>query len=873
MGWNARLAALGALALSCSTATGCSGADAGAHEEARVGLDRDRGGGADLAREVRQDPLATPLRELVAASRIPSAAGFANGFPRWVRGAWQVEGADPVARAQDFVRRFAGLYRRGEGESLRVGRVHLHAPDRGHEHAGDTVVLEETYRGVPVLGGQLVFQLDGAEVRSVLGSLLVDGLTLDPRPRLTAGQAEELVRDQLEVPDAPILSDTGLWIWDPSLAEPSVAPDPRLAYAVVFAGQRVLVDAHDGAILEQLDTRQELNQIEIWNAQGLAEPGTNCFEGWTDLAATDAAVSPPYLGDDVISELRTHAVYARSWYFDRFGVQGFYPVETAWDLLLATSPTTLYGHYESGAAYTPGCNAILIGDGGVADDVVVHEWTHGVVYFSSALEAEGQPRTLNESFADTMAFLATGDWVLGEDAGDGIVRNGADPASLGCPDAMDDTFDPTQHYRNACITDKAQYLMTEGGVHRGWTVDGMGTDKAAQLVYAVMTSLPSTATLEQAAVSFASAAALWAQFGVHGFTEDDVCSAENGWAAVGLGTGDADCDGTLDTSDVDDDGDGVGDAGDNCDLVVNPSQHDTDFDGKGDVCDPDDDGDGVPDVSDNCEKSNAAQADSDGNGIGDICEDYDLDFVLDATDNCMVDSNPDQADADGDGVGDVCDLDPDLDGVSGDGDDCPFEANADQADLDLDGLGDACDPCPASADDVSAWSSGIPELGIPPKPILTDTDGDGTPDACDPEIWGSRVRVRVGGLDLSPRDSPFAVDAAPVRVDVDAPPGSSIELRLPSCPAERCGDWLDAGDALNLSIDLLSDDVTVWVLDDRGHTMGRSTAAPRGARGGREPRPLGFLPVSGRSYRLLLQFADDFPVGAAGSLEVTLERP
>jgi hypothetical protein len=93
----------------------------------------------------------------------------------------------------------------------------------------------------------------------------------------------------------------------------------------------------------------------------------------------------------------------------------------------------------------------------------------------------------------------------------------------------------------------------------------------------------------------------------------------------------------------------------------------------------DTDGDGIGDACDNCiNDPNSDQADADGDGIGDAC------------DNCPNDFNPDQSDLDGNGVGDACD-DMDGDGLAGKADNCPTVANPDQADLNRDGVGDACD--------------------------------------------------------------------------------------------------------------------------------------------------------------------------------------
>jgi hypothetical protein len=159
---------------------------------------------------------------------------------------------------------------------------------------------------------------------------------------------------------------------------------------------------------------------------------------------------------------------------------------------------------------------------------------------------------------------------------------------------------------------------------------------------------------------------------------------------------------------ADADGDGVGDACDNCAGVANAAQTDADLDGTGDACDTctDLDGDGLGSPGfpanacppDNCPlAANPAQEDADADGVGDAC------------DNCPGIANPTQTDADHDAAGDACDPCTDTDGDgSGDpgfpastcpADNCPLVANSAQADADRDGVGDACDPCTDSDGD------------------------------------------------------------------------------------------------------------------------------------------------------------------------------
>jgi hypothetical protein len=131
----------------------------------------------------------------------------------------------------------------------------------------------------------------------------------------------------------------------------------------------------------------------------------------------------------------------------------------------------------------------------------------------------------------------------------------------------------------------------------------------------------------------------------------------------------------------DPDFDGIGNACDNCPDVWNRDQVDLIRpNGVGDACD-DPDQDGVPDLTDNCrDVSNRDQLEQDGdalgdacdncplafnpgqgdrvhrgNGLGDACDDPDGDGVADAADLCPDTPDVTQSNVDGDALGDSCD--------------------------------------------------------------------------------------------------------------------------------------------------------------------------------------------------------------------------
>jgi Zn-dependent metalloprotease len=795
------------------------------------------------------DALGKAVLKLLRESSVRGRVALERGFPTAVTGRWPVRGSTPLERARAYLRRHGDLWGLGRpGFALKVRRAPVGATE--------AVTFLPTFRGLPVYGAELTVAMEGDNVIAAVGRLLTAPAE-DTVPALSERTAADLARRSLERPDLRVEGKTSLVVFDPSLFIP-VRSDPRLAWRVTLAGRggrQVFVDANTGAALWQQERSDDDAGFSDWeldleHANGGEMEDTHCFNPTTidDEAGDLDGVYPQYKGDPeiVLAWERARATYL--FYHDTYGRHGLDGDDETLELYVHAGLDNASQHDDCG---------IQFGDGWVGGDVMTHEWTHGVTYLGHS----GDPRSLSEHISDVMAEVFDddgADWRHGEDRigfPDQAVRDLANPIR----DDMGEYQIPTvksDWYRNAGILNKAAWLIGQGGSHNLFTVAGIGRPKLGHLFYAVGTVLHYSASFQGEATLARAFAESWASSGKHGFAAADLCSVRNGFAAVGLGDGDKDCDGVLDSGEGDDDGDGVADYLDNCNGVQSQQLSDTDGDGLGDVCDPDDDDDGVLDGADNCPKEpNEDQADTNRDGIGDECQDADGDDVFDADDNCPFDPNSGQEDSDSDGEGDACEVDSDGDGLDNAEDNCTFVPNKTQADADRDGIGDACDKCAAVADDgADSYTTGIPELGIPPQPFQPDSDGDGTPDACDRNPFGAGTRVVIGGDDRSYRPSSiFAVPDGVTRVEVAGPPGARILLPL-SLGARACRDFPTARH-FDLSVEGLPRGVTAVVIDEEGQRAGtversrtRATASATA--------PLELDLEGGRSYLLDIRISD-----------------
>ena len=817
---------------------------------------------APSARAATADPQAAALQRLRASSKKSVDARFVRGFPRSVVARVAVPGSNPAQQALSFVRNHAELYRQTDAKlGLGVRRVAL-LPGS----AIRTVVLHQTYAGLPVHNGELVVYLKENRVFGTLGSLLTDDVALDTTPALGVKQAEKKARAAIGARKAAVLAPTALVVFDRGLISEDPA-DPRLAWRIMLAGKsptRVFVDARSGEILDTTTFTEQAYAIDLESAENDAWSASGCywFSDETEVGDEDGIDNDDYASDPDALNALAFSKGSYDFYLGFFGRDSYDNDGETMDVYIDALIPDEDGNVAPNAQYAGGCDLFEFSDGFWANDVMTHELTHAVIAHTSELDHPVPPGALDESYADILAAVHDGDWLMGEDLPGPPARSLSDPPMFNDdPDRWSTRYEGEEDFggrhTNAGITNKAAFLLAAGGTHDATnvTVQAIGTARMGYLYGQVAGSLPSNADFFMAR----DATLVWAD--LLGYWPSEICSIRNAFGAVEIGLPDKDCNGTPDFPN-DPDFDTVQDPNDNCPSVANPAQADLDDDGLGDACDEDIDGDGVIEelLGDNCPGVyNPDQADANHNGIGEMCDpledgDIDDDEIPDLLDNCPFDYNPyapgtyTQPDVDGDGEGDACDPDRDGDGITDDVDNCGDTANAGQQNADGDLLGDACDDCPDDGDQGVAYGViTLPDGQTTTFPIQPDADGDGVPDACDANA--ERAHATVNGNPFS-----LAVAARPNgkrrTVTLVGAPGERVTLPLVlcegACPSQPLPD-----ERIDLIFRGLGRNVVATISDDRGRTLAH-TRRTGGA------QTLHLRPRGGRRYSVEFALGPDF---------------
>ncbi len=417
--------------------------------------------------------------------------------------------ADP-ARPGETARSFLDAHRDLLGvSSSAVGFTILREKARGERRY---VRLQQTYAGVPVFGARANVQLDATGgIEAVFADLATETRELDEgriptSPSIPAAEATSLAtaRGSAKAPGASVdTKPPELWWFDPAVigAEGRV----RLVWIVDVgvpsgASFRLLLDAHDGSIVREYPLGLSALDRQVYDANHTGNQFASLVrdEGDPPCGIFDADVAYDYTG-------HTH-----SFYQTRHGRDGVDDAGAQIHASVRYCPASNCPYHN--AYWDLFYDLMVFGEGWAADDVLAHEFTHGVTDYESNLIYENASGAINESFSDVwgeFVDLTNGSgiddpsvrWFLGEDLALATIRNMANPPAFEDPDRLGSPYyvpheqnpadwnDYGGVHTNSGVNNKLCYLMTDGGTFNGETVSGMGIDAVADLYYEATTNL------------------------------------------------------------------------------------------------------------------------------------------------------------------------------------------------------------------------------------------------------------------------------------------------------------------------------------------------------------------------------------------------
>ncbi|MFQ5342690.1 MAG: M4 family metallopeptidase [Anaerolineae bacterium] len=433
-----------------------------------------------------------------------------------------------AATAEDAARHFLVTYGQLFGLTDQARELTL-MRTRGVDRGRSFVRFQQVYRDIPVLGGELIVQLDAdRNIISANGEVLPN-LALDSTPRLDAAAAREtalgFVAKSYRLSNHELTtSEPELWIYNPILLKPGPSLSSLVWRMDVYArdlrpiDELVLVDAQSGAVVLHFNQiAAGKNRVVYDNNNdpqaGLPGNGPVRTEGQPPTGNADVDKAYDYAGDTYDFYLNMHGRDS----LDNHG--------------MTLVSTVRYCESDEecplqNAFWSPEHQQMVYGQGEpLADDTVAHELTHGVTNLESNLFYYMQSGAMNESLSDIwgeFVDLTNGQgndtpgvrWLLFEDNPEGAGRNMKDPANppnpcaeLGDPDCnvrQPDKMTGSPHYYcgegdnggvhiNSGIGNKATYLMVDGGAFNGYSITGIGIEKAAKIFYEVQTNLLTSA--------------------------------------------------------------------------------------------------------------------------------------------------------------------------------------------------------------------------------------------------------------------------------------------------------------------------------------------------------------------------------------------
>jgi Zn-dependent metalloprotease len=493
--------------------------------------------------------LPTPSDVKAALSAISGArvlGSHANGLPFMVRGEFGsteqpprgLAARDAPPRLGGVLGRIAPVFRLNAADLV---VVRSRVDERGHTH----VRYAQMKNGLPVVGHELVVHANESGLVYAANGSARDGEQVSPEASLSAEAATRLALSTT--------GGTGLAAESTRLVyyRPEADGPLELAYEVVVTGSgpglplrdHVFLSARKGALLGRTTDIHTALDRAVYSANNSSLlPGT-LLRGEGDPATGDSHADENYghLGT-------TYDCYQANFGRDSLDNQGM-RIKSSVHFSMGGSVTT--NAYWNGTQMVYGdSDGVEAGPLGKSLDITVHELTHAVTKYESALLYVNESGALNEGLSDMFAAYCESwtkgwstdapIWLVGDDIwtpatpGDAL-RYMANPTQDGSsrdyyPERYTGTADSGGVHRNSGIPNLAFKLLSTGGTHpRGKTtlhVPGIGVQKAGAIFYKANTEYFTASTTFLQAKTYTAQAATDLGY--------DAAAVTAAWEAVGV---------------------------------------------------------------------------------------------------------------------------------------------------------------------------------------------------------------------------------------------------------------------------------------------------------------------------------------------------
>ncbi|BCJ48712.1 peptidase [Actinoplanes sp. NBRC 14428] len=474
-------------------------------------------------------------RAIVTATTLAASAALAAPAAAQAAEPQPVTPALAVSRAENAVSSHGAAFAAGAADTFSKRNVLVEKNGASHVH------MHRAYRGLQVIGGDVIAHLDTSGALSAVTKTQLAPLTLAATPTLSAAKAVSAASKALGGKATPgatttlavdALPATPVLVWRTVITVPDAAGGEGVTH--------VLVDAHSGKVVDK------------WaDVQTVEGSGTGYNVGTVPLDTTKSGstyqLKDPVRGGTYTTDMNNRRIGQGQIFTDPDNVWGTgtlsndqtvavdaqYSVAETWDYYLekfgrsgiagdgkGSYNKVHYGNRYNNAGWSDSCFCMIYGDGDgttfgpfTSLDVGGHEMTHGVTSRTAGLVYSGESGGLNESMSDIFGTLVefhsnnakdVADYLIGETIllDHTPLRYMDDPskdgASAKCWSSRVGSLDV--HYSSG-VGNHAFFLLAVGsGAHTingvaynsptcdGSTVAGIGNDKAGAIFYKALTT-------------------------------------------------------------------------------------------------------------------------------------------------------------------------------------------------------------------------------------------------------------------------------------------------------------------------------------------------------------------------------------------------